>query len=167
MAITNHERVGKALDYLNAGLLPFVEREMTQVYGEDWEEIAVKAYPEDHPARGEKGRWDTQKILLVMWDQWNTVFIKTLGHAERSIISELRETRNNWAHQQTFSGNDTYRALDSVERLLNAVSAPQAADVEKMRIELLRTQFEDKRRVEMRKVSYQPTEGKPLGDLPS
>ena len=81
-------------------------------------------------------------------------------------MSELRETRKNWAHQQTFSGNDTYRALDSVERLLTAVSAPQAADVEKMRNELLRTQFEDKRRVEMRKASYQPTEGKPQGDLP-
>ena len=166
MAITNHERVGKALEYLNAGLLPFIEREMTLVYGDDWENISVKAFPEDHPGRGEKGQWDTQKILLVMWDQWNTVFNKTLGHAERSIVSELRETRKNWAHQQTFSGNDTYRALDSVERLLTAVSAPQAADVEKMRNELLRTQFEDKRRVEMRKASYQPTEGKPQGDLP-
>ena len=166
MAITNHERVGKALEYLNAGLLPFIEREMIQVYGDDWENISVKAFPEDHPGRGEKGQWDTQKILLVMWDQWNTVFNKTLGHAERSIVSELRETRKNWAHQQTFSGNDTYRALDSVERLLTAVSAPQAADVEKMRNELLRTQFEDKRRVEMRKASYQPTEGKPQGDLP-
>lgn len=27
MAITNHERVGKALDFLTAGLKPFVERE--------------------------------------------------------------------------------------------------------------------------------------------
>ena len=80
MAITNHERVGKALEYLNAGLLPFIEREMTQVYGDDWENISVKAFPEDHPGRGEKGQWDTQKILLVMWDQWNTVFNKTLGH---------------------------------------------------------------------------------------
>ena len=28
MAMTNHERIGKALDLLKAGLLPFVEREM-------------------------------------------------------------------------------------------------------------------------------------------
>ena len=28
MAITNHERVGKALDLLKAGLGPFVEREI-------------------------------------------------------------------------------------------------------------------------------------------
>ncbi len=28
MAITNHERVGKALEHLNTGLRPFVEREL-------------------------------------------------------------------------------------------------------------------------------------------
>ena len=28
MAITNHERVGKALDLLKAGLAPFIEREL-------------------------------------------------------------------------------------------------------------------------------------------
>ena len=29
MAITNHERVGKALELLREGLLPFVERELS------------------------------------------------------------------------------------------------------------------------------------------
>ena len=28
MAITNHERVGKALELLRAGLAPFIEREL-------------------------------------------------------------------------------------------------------------------------------------------
>jgi hypothetical protein len=32
MAITNHERVGKALELLKSGLGPFVEREMTSIY---------------------------------------------------------------------------------------------------------------------------------------
>ena len=31
MAITNHERVGKALDLLRDGLAPFVEREFTSL----------------------------------------------------------------------------------------------------------------------------------------
>jgi len=31
MAITNHERVGKALDLLKAGLAPFIEREFKSV----------------------------------------------------------------------------------------------------------------------------------------
>jgi hypothetical protein len=33
-----------------------------------------------------------------MWDQWNVVFRKTLGNAERSLVSELRDARNRWAH---------------------------------------------------------------------
>ena len=32
MAITNHERVGKAMDLLKQGLGPFVEREFTSSY---------------------------------------------------------------------------------------------------------------------------------------
>ena len=32
MAITNHERVGKALELLKSGLGPFVQREITNIY---------------------------------------------------------------------------------------------------------------------------------------
>lgn len=32
MAITNHDRVGKALELLKSGLGPFVEREFTSTY---------------------------------------------------------------------------------------------------------------------------------------
>ena len=33
MALTNHERVGKALELLKTGLLPFIERELKAKYG--------------------------------------------------------------------------------------------------------------------------------------
>ena len=36
MALTNHERVGKALDLLRAGLAPFVERELKSKFGSGW-----------------------------------------------------------------------------------------------------------------------------------
>ena len=36
MAITNHERVGKALELLKSGLLPFIERELKAKYGNGW-----------------------------------------------------------------------------------------------------------------------------------
>ena len=42
MAITNHERVGKALDLLKEGLRPFVEREMKAQHAQLWFE-QVKA----------------------------------------------------------------------------------------------------------------------------
>ena len=39
------------------------------------------------------------------------MFRKILGPAERSLVGELRDQRNKWAHQQTFSGDHTYRSL--------------------------------------------------------
>jgi hypothetical protein len=61
-----------------------------------------------------------------MWETWNEVFRKTLGFADRSLVSEIRDWRNKWAHQAPFSSDDAYRALDSAGRLLSAVSATQA-----------------------------------------
>ena len=49
MAISNRERVGKALDLLCAGLVPFVERELKAVHGDKWEEVAREGQP---PERG-------------------------------------------------------------------------------------------------------------------
>lgn len=40
MAITNKERVGRALDTLREGLYPFVEREMRSVHNQYWERQA-------------------------------------------------------------------------------------------------------------------------------
>ncbi len=56
--------------------------------------------------------WDAAALLKLMWESWNDVFRKTLGPAERSLLSELRDQRNKWAHQQTFSSDDAYRALE-------------------------------------------------------
>ncbi len=103
----------------------------------------------------------------MLWNQWNVVFAKTLGPAERSLVSELRDIRNKWAHQEAFASSDAYRALDSMERLLTAVSASEAEQIGQMRMDLLRLQFDEQRRSEMRKASFMPTEGKPQGGLKS
>jgi hypothetical protein len=61
-------------------------------------------------------------------------------------VSELRDYRNRWAHQQSFSADDAYRAVDSVGRLLAAVSAPEADGIEKIKTELLRVRFDEQMR---------------------
>ena len=166
MAITNRERVGKALDCLSAGLAPFVEREFKVVYADKWQEMALEGGSKVTGRKTAKPNLaDPQVLLGAMWNHWNNVFARTLGQAERSLVSELRDVRNRWAHNEAFAGNDAYRALDSASRLLSAVSAPEAAEVEQMRMDLLRLQFEEQRRGEMRKASFQPTEGKPQGGL--
>jgi len=168
MAQSNHERVGKALELLNKGLQPFIEREMQAVHGERWLQEAATGLRDYHLASARSGELsgDTQALLMIMWDQWQAVFRNVLGHAERSLVSELRETRNKWAHQEAFSTDDAYRALDSIQRLLTAVSAaPQASEIERQKQELLRLRFEEQVRNETRKVAVAPIEGKPAGGL--
>lgn len=167
MAITNHERVGKSLDLLRQGLAPFVEREMEANLGANWLTRAAQSMRRDVDLKVAEGdvHLDVHALLIIMWDNWNEVFRQTLGHAERSLVSEIREIRNQWAHQQAFSTDDAYRALDSIARLLTSISAPEARDVEAQKQELLRIRFEEQARYERRKAAVTPLEGQPTGGL--
>jgi len=154
MAISNHERVGKALELLRAGLGPVVERELQSVFKERAGAQAAIYLGEDRiNVKKPAAQWDVGVLLRVMWESWNDVFRQTLGPAERSLIGELRGHRNKWAHQEAFSSDDAYRALDSAGRLLTAVSAPQSDELEKMKMELLRLRFDEQVRGEKRKTA--------------
>ena len=167
MAITNSERVGKALDILKDGLRPYVERELKATYKDRWLETARPSFPNwQQPGKDGKGlNWDSQAILQVMCDLWNDCFKKILGPSERSLAFELRDVRNMWAHQKAFSTDDAYRALDSISRLLAAVSAEQVEAVEQMKAEILRVKFEEQLRTQKRKESSVAVEGKPATGL--
>ena len=161
MATTTHERVGKALDLLKRGLAPFVERELESTYRDRAETETVRLLGEDRiNAKRPVAEWDAQALLKVMWDSWNEVFRNTLGPSERGLVGELRGHRNNWAHQKTFSSDDTYRALDSAGRLLTAVSAPQADEIEKMKTELLRLRFDEQARSESARAQARPSKAR-------
>ncbi len=153
MATTNHERVGKALELLKAGLGPFAEREVQAAIKVQRVDAATLRRFVDDPMLGDRPvtDWDAAAILKLMWETWNDAFRQVLGPAERSFVSELRGHRNAWAHQRPFSSDDAYRALDTAGRLLTAVSAPQAAEVEKLKMELLRVRFDEQARGERRR----------------
>src|SRR6266566_6980635 len=152
MAITNHERVGKALELVKTGLAPFVEREFKSLYKEKALAEAQRFMTSERlDAKRPFSAWDAAVLLRLMWDSWNEVFRRTLGQAERTLVSELRDVRNRWAHQEPFSGDDADRALDSAERLLSAVSASEADDVRKVKMELRRTIFYEQVRSDRRR----------------
>ncbi len=167
MAITNQERIGKAVDLLRAGLAPYVEREFTNAHKDKAVAEARRLLPVDDRLNGNRpiAQWDVAVLLKVMWDAWNEIFGRTLGRAERSLVQELRDVRNRWAHQDPFTGDDAYRALDSVHRLLLAVSAAQAEEVEKMKMELLRVRFDEQARSEKRKSAGTAIESAVAGNL--
>src|ERR1700721_1223882 len=167
MATTNQQRVGTALDLLRNGLAPFVEREFVSMYKE-WALNAARRLlpPEDRLNTGRPiAQWDCAVLLKVMWDGWNDVFRRTLGRAERSLVQEMRDWRNKWAHQEPFSSDDTDRALDSAARLLTSISAPQAEEVEKMKRELRRLVSDEQVRGEKRKVGGSLIEGAAAASL--
>jgi predicted AAA+ superfamily ATPase len=153
MAITNQERVGKAMDLLRQGLAPYVERELVSTYKDKAHAEAKRIVgAEDRlSANRQIAQYDVAPLLKVIWDAWNDVFGRTLGRAERSLVQELRDWRNKWAHQEPFSSDDTDRALDSMNRILTAVSASQADEIARMKMELRRLIFEEQVRGEKRK----------------
>ncbi len=158
MADTNNERVGKTLALLAQGLAPFVDRECGLVYGLDWENAV--------PTNGPPSKTDIQFLLRTMTSTWREVFERTLGRMERNYVSELIDARNRWAHQEPFSSDDAYRALDSAERLLQAISAgEQAADVGRMKHDLQRRRYTEEARRVTRRQTAQPIEGMPSGNL--
>ncbi len=170
MAISNLERVSKGLELLAAGLKPFVERELKNTYQQAWFKETQRTLTENQLqllGSAEKPQWDAAALLLTMWNQWNDVFRKVLGPAERSLVSELRTVRNNWAHQRPIGTDDAYRALDSINRLLTAVSAPEAVEVDSVKMELLRVRFEQQVRDEKKKTGGSLIEVAASGSLKS
>ncbi|MEX1027211.1 MAG: Swt1 family HEPN domain-containing protein [Candidatus Paceibacterota bacterium] len=163
MAKSNREKIGEAITLFRNGISPFVERELKSHYGDDWKKQVAETL------RFNPGEdWDTWAYLAAMWETWNLVFRKTLGHAERSIVSELRDVRNKWAHEKTFSSDDTYRAMDSMERLLEAVSAGDIAlAINQQKMEIMRLKLAEQTRHDAKRRAAGATEGSPASGLPS
>jgi len=167
MAITNQERAGKAMDLLRTGLAPFVEREVQAAAKAGTVRMeAVHRFAES-PTLGNKpiSQWDVAGLLKLMWETWNDIFGRTLGRAERSLVQELRDWRNKWAHQSSLSSDDVYRVFDSVGRLLASVSAPQVEEIDKLKQELLRVRFEEQTRGEKRKAGGSLIEAAQAGNI--
>jgi hypothetical protein len=118
--------LAKRWSLLRTGLAPFVEREFKSHHRQAQAADSARRYFGDDRTVGKKSvaEWDVAALLKLMWEAWNDVFGKTLGRAERSLVQELRDCRNKWAHQEPFSSDDADRALDSMARLLDGGLGP-------------------------------------------
>lgn len=170
MAITNAARVGTALELLQQGLKPFVAQEMNAVYKGEWHEAARQHVNANSIQETSKGKpdYDVLGLLNIMWQEWHDVFGRTLGTVERSWVAELKEVRHNWAHNEAFSTDDAQRALDTIERMLKAVSASeQAQQVNESRQQLLHESFRSQARTEVKRQQTQlPETGEASGLRP-
>lgn len=148
MALTNRDRVGKGMEVLAQGLRPFVDRHMSGKVpeGRDWVEILAARDAAKHGTVRKQSADDPRFLLRVLTEEWRA-FDGALSRVEQSYASELRDVGNRWAHNENFSGNDTSRALDSMERLLTiAGAAVQAEQVNRLRLDLQRVIYEEETR---------------------
>lgn len=143
MTMSNSQRVSDALQILSKGLAPFIERELRTAYGSDWAATVVELLGLEPYQAKKVSLDDIQFQLKVMWKLWQPVFGKVLGQSERTLVSELIDARNAWAHQGAFSTDDAQRAIDTMQRLLTAVSAEEADQLEESKQDLLRIRYEE------------------------
>ena len=132
-------QVGSALEVLATGLAPFVQRRMSAARGSQWfDSFAEERYSSERSLK------DPRFLLKVMTAEWG-VFSPPMSRMERSLVFELKETGNRWAHYEAFTVDGVDRALDSIERLLVAVGATDEAATVRQRKEGLRSRPEPHR----------------------
>jgi uncharacterized protein len=171
MARSNRDRVGTALDSFVEGYRPFILQQMDARHGADkgegkCQEFISQAARSGTTTPAGSNQWDTGNIITILLSEWQYLFRLKLGKAERGMLNEVEVIRNNWAHQQVFSTEDTLRALDTIKRLLSAIgAADQVNDVDKLHGEVMRTRITEMQRVATDRARRQATEGTPLQGL--
>lgn len=152
MAKSTRQYVFEGMEHMQNGLHPFVLRSLEAGMGKGWPQEVIARFPEWRPEGNGKFTLDTQKLLKIMERMWNDAFRSVLDRSHRSMVNELIDVRNKLAHDGKFTYDDAERALDSMRRLLEAVSAGKAAEeIGAMRDTILRTKFAELQRNEERK----------------
>ena len=148
MALSNRDRIGKALDQLRDGLLPYLSRELYQGLGTNWQDNLPPQY---------NNLQDVSVLLGLFMEHWSAVFKRLLSQSDRAYVSELKEARNKWAHSEPFSSDDVDRYLDTAIRLCQNISAPEQAEaIRELREELQQVVFSERVRNRTR-ARYQAT----------
>ena len=163
MAITNHERVGKALTLVRDAIRPEVERIWRTRYGMRWmEKVNQRLHHRDRLANPD----DLAFLLKGMDATWDQFFRDTLSRSTRSYLHLLWDARNDWAHNKRFSSEHTLRVLDHCEMMLEAFRAGESAmQVQELKQSLRRQVFAEERRTAERRAAAEATKGEPLAGL--
>jgi methylated-DNA-[protein]-cysteine S-methyltransferase len=141
--LANHEKIGRALECLRRGLLPLIASRLRAEDIADWQKRTVRSIGRNAAGLDVK---DCLEILNKFWDE--RFRSSLLGRGERAWVNELIDkVRNQHAHrisEADVSNDDTWRALDTAERLLLATRSPEAKNVRELRLSLRDETFPEK-----------------------
>lgn len=135
LATSRHSQIAEAFELFAAGMGPFVDERMAEYFeGEvEWTEAAANRM--GRPA--EHGAVDPLFQLLVLRRFWGPVFADFFGSDLRSLIGQVIEARNLWAHFN-LPADTAYldRILLSIERLLAPVDPLNVSRMRSIRTRL-------------------------------
>lgn len=162
MTINNNERIGRAFNILGQALYQYIEKEMKEKFGDRWLEEAGTSVPDN--IRNNQSVEDCLKsdvfaALKVIAKQWDKVFKSDkMGSTEKALVEELIPVRHTWAHNTSspeLETDYTHRAVDSMARLLDAISADEDSikDIHNLRRELVKLLYQEQTRTENRQTS--------------
>ena len=163
MAVTNYERVGRALILVRDAIRSEVEQAWRTRFGPRWlEQVNRRLHHRDRAS----GADDLLFLLKAMDATWDQFFRDTLSRATRSYLHLLWDARNRWAHNERFSSEETLRILDHCEMMLEAFRAGESAmQVQELKRSLVRQVFAEERRTAERRAAAGATKGEPLAGL--
>ena len=155
MAKSTRQYVFEGMELLPEALVPFVEKRLESSLTGHWQVQVVEKLPGLRPNSKGEIAWDQSALFNAMDRFWMDAFKTVLGRAERSLVNELVDVRNKLSHNETFTYDDAERALDSMRRLMESISAGEvAAELAKMRDTILRTKFTELQRNEERRKTH-------------
>lgn len=158
MALSNRQRVQGAQDALLDEMVVHVERALKTAYGDTWVDRVTSRFSGTPIDGVGKPVWDMQLVVKVVAEFWNDAFGAKLKPDDRNHIFELRSWRNALAHDQPFTYDDTYRALDTMHRVASRLGLQVAGSLLKDRDETMRVKLREQERAVSRNVT--PVEGR-------
>lgn len=138
MALSNRDRIDRMFQTMAPALDDFISSVIGQTdphIGANWVNLvaakdAKKGVEKEYDSLDPQVQFRmlTEKNIVHMLKPGWYPFSDALDRQGESFASELREVRNTWAHNGSFSDDDAYRALDTGERLLRLIVATSEAD---------------------------------------
>ena len=147
MAVSNRDRIGKLFEVIAPALDDYIASVIGAVdaaVGANWVQLVAA---KDGHAGKVYDPLDPQVQLRMLTESSITNNVKprwypfsdTLGRVGEAFATELKNARNTWAHNGSFTDDDAYRALDTAERLMTLLGKPAEADqVKSIRLNLRR-----------------------------
>src|SRR5690606_32581821 len=131
---------------------PFVEKRLETSLKGHWQVQVLEKLPHLRPNSNGEITWDQAALFKAMDRFRSEAFNTDLGRDERSPVNELSDVRSKLSHNEDFTYDDAERALESMRRLMEAISAGETAEqLSKMRDTILRTKFTELQRNEERR----------------